>query len=133
MASSGTTGRPQDLHGAQILSSTVGRGGGHVNCHRYIQGMFVKEEVGTGGHKEEGGQLRTPLLHCSFPNEMAKPCPVHWGCVWHESATSAIYCQLIKLAFVISQRGRAGLCKDRWRMKEIFMPFELFMAGNFTC
>lgn len=78
------------------------------------EGPCLEEEVGKGGHKggqkEEGGQLRNPLLHCSFPNEMAKLCPVHWGCVWHESATSAIYCQLIKLAFVISQRGRAGLC-----------------------
>lgn len=99
--------------------------------------VFVKEEVGKGGHKGgqkgEGGQLRTPRLHRSFPNEMAKPCPVRRGRVWHESAASAIYCQLIKLAFVISQRGRAGLCQDRWRMKEIFLPFELFMARNFTC
>lgn len=74
------------------------------------EGPSLEEEVRKGGQKEEGGQLRTPLLHCSFPNDMAKPCPVHWGCVWHEPATSAIYCQLIKLAFVISQRGRVGLC-----------------------
>lgn len=26
------------------------------------------------------------------------------------------------------------MCRDRWRMKKIFfMPFELFMAWNFTC
>ena len=89
-----------------------------------------------GGQKEKGGQLRTAPLYCSFPNEMANLGEVQRGCVWHESATSTIYCQLIKLAFVISQKGRGEgvVCRDRWRMKKIFfMPFELFMAWNFTC
>lgn len=89
-----------------------------------------------GGRKEKGGQLRTAPLYCSFPNEMANLSEVHRGCVWHESASSTIYCQLIKLAFVISQKGRGEgvMCRDRWRMKKIFfMPFELFMAWNFTC
>lgn len=63
-----------------------------------------------GGQKEKGGQLRTALLYCSFPNGMAKLCQVRRGCVWHESATSAISCQLIKLAFVISQKGEGVLC-----------------------
>lgn len=89
-----------------------------------------------GGRKEKGGQLRTAPLYCSFPNEMANLSEVLRGCVWHESASSTIYCQLIKLAFVISQKGRGEgvMCRDRWRMKKIFfMPFELFMAWNFTC
>lgn len=98
-------------------------------------GREKEKEETKGGQKEKGGQLRTALLYCSFPNGMAELCQVHRGCVWHESATSAIYCQLIKLAFVISQKGEGGVvCGDRWRMKKIFfMPFELFMAWNFTC
>lgn len=71
------------------------------------EGSFLEEGVGgnKGGQKKKGGQLRTLVLHCSFPHEMAKLCEVHRGCVWRESATGTICCQLIKLAFVISQKG----------------------------
>lgn len=67
-----------------------------------------KEETEDSKRRDRRGQLRAVLPHRSFPKRMTELC-------WSIGAASglsqqphAIHCQLIKLAFVISQKGRGN-------------------------